>query len=69
MAEITKTKLAEKEKIVKVLIEQGGESYNNWLARKFDEIIMENSEKILTALDNKKNKQASQSHNQSNHHS
>ncbi|MBO0428345.1 hypothetical protein JZO82_04135 [Vagococcus fluvialis] len=69
MAEITKTKLAEKEKIVKVLIEQGGESYNNWLARKFDEIIMENSEKILTALDNQKNKQASQSHNQSNHHS
>ncbi|WP_288396129.1 hypothetical protein [uncultured Vagococcus sp.] len=69
MAEITKTKLAEKEKIVKVLIEQGGESYNNWLARKFDEIIMENSEKILTALDNPKNKQASQSHNQSNHHS
>lgn len=69
MIEITKTKLAEKEKIVKVLIEEGGESYNNWLARKFDEVITENTEKILKALDNQKNKQSSQSHNQSNQHS
>lgn len=66
MAEITKAKLTEKEKIVKVLIEEGGESYNNWLARKFDEVITENTEKIIKALEKQKNKQSSQSHNQSN---
>lgn len=50
MAEITKAKLTEKEKIVKVLIEEGGESYNNWLARKFDEVITENTEKIIKSF-------------------